>query len=175
MASTIRIKYANVGRRITAGLIDTFIFGMLYQGLEILYEKKMGTTHIFQFEVILSLIIFLAVSFLTSSVHQGTPGKILLKIKVTDLQGKRISFFCSLGRYGIYYFAFLMPTIILLSADFLVGILPIIYEIGFLHIMVLLLSIAASVLTSVGTIMTAFTKNNQALHDKIFNTLVIMR
>src|SRR3989338_4266661 len=45
------------------------------------------------------LIGLLYFSYFESSEYQGTPGKMLLNLKVTDLDGNRISFGKAIGRY----------------------------------------------------------------------------
>ena len=49
--------------------------------------------------IIAMVLQWLYFALMESSKHQGTLGKIVLKIKVTDLEGKRVSFARATGRY----------------------------------------------------------------------------
>ncbi len=138
-------KYAGFWKRFAAYLIDSVILGIVgliisaiangaydpvYMDGAVAYNPGSGMA-----TWILILVGWIYFAVMESSVKQGTLGKIALGIKVTDLNGARISFGRATGRH----FAKIISTIIIL----------------------------------IGFLMIAWTKQKQALHDKIAKCLVV--
>lgn len=113
-------QYAGFLRRFLAFWIDTFILSLgliLLQailGLEPNFGLKAKpmpplTPSLIGFNILSLTCVWLYYALLESSSWQATLGKRLLKIKVTNLHGNRISFLRATGRY----FAKFLSTLIL--------------------------------------------------------------
>lgn len=114
---------ATLNQRLAAFFIDLFIITLLF----LAFYFSVSYTPIHQLfdsddsvsEVITTLIgffIFLVLNFHLIHTRDQTIGKLLLKIKVTDLQGNSPSTANQLGiRYGIFYLISVIPT----AGDFL--------------------------------------------------------
>ncbi len=110
-------------------------------------------------------------ALMESSSYQGTVGKKLLKIKVTDLKGRKIGFGRATGRH---FSKILLPVFssILLT----IFVLNIIKWGGRLHdILTVFLMLLFVLLFSAGYIMVAFTQKKQGLHDIMAGCLVVNR
>jgi uncharacterized RDD family membrane protein YckC len=146
-----RVEYAGFWRRFFAGVIDSFILGILVRILESVFEsffdRMIGnvTTQAGFWTALagwasLYICLYIVVYWIyhagmESSRWRATLGKKALGVVVTDLAGDRISF----GRASVRYFAQLV-----------------------------------SVLTfMIGYLIQPFTQRRQALHDKIVGTLVV--
>jgi uncharacterized RDD family membrane protein YckC len=104
--ASVWVEYAGFWRRFGANFIDgilvnvvSFIAGLILGGILVATDSKMddGMTAV-------SYLIGLAIGVLyyglcESSKAQATLGKMALGVKVTDMDGKRISFGRALGRY----------------------------------------------------------------------------
>lgn len=99
-------EYAGFWLRFVAAIIDGVIFGcLLAGGIGVLMGAvmaNMAEEQMIAFNVILNIVTTL-VSFaiyaaFESSSWQGTPGKKLLRIRVTDLDGNSVSFARAFGR-----------------------------------------------------------------------------
>ena len=90
------IKYGGFWIRVLASLLDSLVLAIVEISLSIFLMQMYHQT------VAISLIMFLIqiayFTLLESSEYQGTIGKMLVGIKVTDLQGNRISVLNALGR-----------------------------------------------------------------------------
>jgi uncharacterized RDD family membrane protein YckC len=110
----VRVKpkmYAGFWRRVFAIILDNIIVGLLVFFTGFLIIKLNIRLHreniegIFQghtklFSYFLSIMVaWLYCALFESSVEQATFGKMILGIKVTDLDGNRISFWRATGRY----------------------------------------------------------------------------
>jgi uncharacterized RDD family membrane protein YckC len=136
-------EYAGFWRRAGAYLIDVILISLavsillfilqLFNLLDGLSKKEIENVEY----VIQIVIAFIYFTSMESSLLQGTYGKHMLKMKVTDGYGERISF----GRASIRHISKFLSAILLF----------------------------------IGFIMVAFTKKKQGLHDKIAETLVIMK
>jgi len=156
-------EYAGFWLRVGAALIDSLILS----GIDFIMKKLVSVKWI---DGVLWIVYGLLAIWFVSSKFQGTPGKILLKIKVIDLQGRRISFFRSVGRYCTYYLFMFLGFLCYIE----VFITAMAKNMGIIEIIILLIIIPICGLTPiVGYLMVAFTACKQGLHDKIFNTLVI--
>ncbi|MBP2650102.1 MAG: hypothetical protein H6Q74_927 [Firmicutes bacterium] len=109
------------------------------------------------------------------SIYQGTPGKILLRLKVTDLEGKRISLFRSIKRYMFYQVCFLFAYLFL----YLVNISYAEANFELIDVIIglsgVLLGIVLGIAPFIGYLMVAYTERSQGLHDKIASTLVVVQ
>jgi uncharacterized RDD family membrane protein YckC len=110
-------EYAGFWLRLAAYIIDYFVLGFVIGTMVIFVGLAMGlSTAIFydmedtanQMVVITLCIIFGIVSFaaswlyyavLESGSYQGTLGKMVINLKVTDMEGERISFARASGRF----------------------------------------------------------------------------
>jgi len=110
-------EYAGFWLRLAAYIIDYFVLGFVIGTMVIFVGLAMGlSTAIFydmedtanQMVVITLSIIFGIVSFaaswlyyavLESGSYQGTLGKMVINLKVTDIEGERISFARASGRF----------------------------------------------------------------------------
>lgn len=117
------MNYAGFFRRLGAFIIDCFVFLFLFIffGIMIGMMEEMSNNFIIRilsrdlklFSIILTWLYY---AVMESSHHQGTVGKILLKIKVVSINGDRIDFFKATLRYFARYISgfimmigFLMP------------------------------------------------------------------
>ena len=100
-------RYAGFWLRVCASLIDSTLFGALAQAFESLItefgvqppsSETVDFTTLWPLEVAL-LARLLYFVLMESSKYQGTVGKIAMGIKVTDLNGERVSIQRALGRY----------------------------------------------------------------------------
>lgn len=100
LVPNLDVTYAGLGVRTLATFSDLLILTCLMIIPEILFfsfnfhELDFNS---FRFLIIMVLWILYHVAF-DSSAYQGTPGKILLKLKVIDLYGKNLSIFRALFR-----------------------------------------------------------------------------
>lgn len=99
--------YAGFWLRVAACIIDSIIIGIpiaILQGVLGFLSKSVGASAL---SLIIGLTMFVLSAALyglygglfESSKYQATPGKMLLKIKVTDLNGNRCSFARAFARY----------------------------------------------------------------------------
>jgi uncharacterized RDD family membrane protein YckC len=91
--------YAGFGKRITALGIDyliTFVFGISIGILSLFITLPISDLTLDLILVVISAFYFI---WFESSSYQGTPGKQIVGIKVTDIEGNRISFARSFLRY----------------------------------------------------------------------------
>ena len=97
-----QVTYAFFSGRFVALMIDGIIFSIIYAILKLFFGKEMGSfIHI--------VLTWLYNALLLSSNWQATVGKRLMNIKITDMQGQRISF----SRAILRYFASWLSLIIL--------------------------------------------------------------
>lgn len=98
--------YAGFWKRLCAAAWDiTIFFGILYPlgyGLAAILDEK--SLYIATGILVLVVYLFYFV-WMESSPWQATVGKKLFKLKVTDTEGRRISFWRSLGRHLAMYFS----------------------------------------------------------------------
>lgn len=98
------LRYAGFWRRFRAFNIDIiiiYIFALIIEKIFYFFQKPIDMTYesakiyFFYIWTIGTLLYFI---IMESSSKQGTIGKIFLRIKVTDINGKRISFLRATGR-----------------------------------------------------------------------------
>ena len=104
---SLSFDYAEPIRRVAAFLIDFGIIFVGLSGLAVLLDarqslEEMDTPFYYVFQMMIPCFYYAAME---SSVKQGTLGKIVLKIKVTDLEGRPISF----GRAAVRAIPKLIP------------------------------------------------------------------
>jgi len=162
------VKYAGFWIRVVATLID----GMLLWPITWLVRHILPNGW---FDVVMWLFDAGFYIWFVSSKYQGTPGKILLKLKVTDLEGNRISILRSVKRFMFYQICILIEC----SFIYLVEISDLAASHELTDIMIGLVGVALGIIAAftiiVGYLMVAFTKRSQGLHDKIASTLVVVR
>ncbi|MEO5569913.1 MAG: RDD family protein [Bacteroidia bacterium] len=125
-------RYAGFWLRFVAFILDSVLVGVIdfiilfmFFGIHIFrihnltpHSFPFGTlAHLFPVIIISVIIKWLYFAGMESSKHQATPGKMALDVKVTDLQGNRISFAKATGRYFgkilsslIFYIGYLMAA-----------------------------------------------------------------
>lgn len=154
--------YASFGERFCAGLIDSLIMGV--------FAFVIGKiAHVSWIKEVMEILFTITIAFFISSHYQGTPGKIILGLKTTNVDGEKICFLRALGRsafYSLSYFVYISLGLMLFAVKFHDSILMAISFIGM---------IVFGVMPIVGYLMIAFSKRKQGLHDKIFNTIVIRK
>ena len=102
--------YASFWLRVAAYLIDTILLGLIFFPLGLVLGLMMGATGNNQnpelmlgvnggINVVSLVVTWLYSSLLESSSWQGTVGKKLIGLRVTDLDGRRISFGKATGRH----------------------------------------------------------------------------
>lgn len=129
-------EYAGFWLRLAAYIIDYFVLGFVIGTIVIFVGLTMGlSTAIFydmedtanQMVVITLSIIFGIVSFaaswlyyalLESGSYQGTLGKMVVNLKVTDMEGERISFARASGRF----FGKILSTFVIYIGYIMIGI-----------------------------------------------------
>lgn len=153
-----RIEYAGFWLRLAAYLVDSLIIGSIGYIL-----GKMT------FPLWVSLVLSLAYTVgFNCSKYQGTAGKIFIGIKITDLSGKRITFWRALARYcfqHMFIFFQILCQIYWWIAVITNSPLDGIFAMGLLWV--------SSLVFIIGALMIAFTARKQALHDIVCGTLVV--
>ncbi|MHB8132562.1 MAG: RDD family protein [Mobilitalea sp.] len=91
------VEYGGFWRRVLASIIDGIITGIVGGMLGFILGASMEAEG---FGNLVGLILgWLYFAFMESSIHQGTLGKMAIGMRVTDLDGNRISFARATGRY----------------------------------------------------------------------------
>jgi uncharacterized RDD family membrane protein YckC len=119
-------NYADFGERLIATIVDSIILAVLFgfSFIVLVFINASVIQSILNYTATLTIIFFIfgmPILFLgyhayfESSRHGGSPGKILLKIRVTDMRGRPITFSHSMGRNAgkflsqiIFYIGYLM-------------------------------------------------------------------
>ena len=154
--------YASFGERFCAGFIDSLIMAVI----AFIVGK---IAHVSWIKEVMEILFTITIAFFISSRYQGTPGKIILGLKTTNMDGEKIYFLRALGRsafYSLSYFAYISLGLILFATKYKDYILMAISFIGM---------IVFGVMPIVGYLIIAFSKRKQGLHDKIFGTIVIRK
>ena len=98
----VGVTFAGFGRRVGAYLIDTLVAivcGGLLGFIATLIEPSILAEGDLRFDLAMMAIAFLVTVLMESSGLQGTPGKLALGLKVTDLTGRRIGVWRATLRY----------------------------------------------------------------------------
>lgn len=104
------VGYGGFWRRLVAFLIDSILLGVVTGSLEaVLGGESRGGLQ--------TLAGWLYFALMESSRHQATLGKMALGMRVTDLEGERISFLRATGRY----FAKILSALILFIGFIMIG------------------------------------------------------
>jgi len=177
------LEYANFWLRIAATLADVVVFWAIKFVTEwVLLEKlyfldlmravaEISPLIVYTSTILLGMFPYLLIIWFNSSKYQGTPGKLLVGIKITDMNGERISFWRSLGRhYVMNLFSFLM-----LFRAFKLEVLLSGLSTLMLDIVGIIIFILCILLPVIGYLMIAFTARKQGIHDKLFGTVVVKR
>lgn len=149
---TVVVHYAGFWTRFFASILDgiiEFIISMviILPFFFLFYHTSFMDWFFILLSPILVVIYWLYESFFISSKYMATPGKMALKIKVTDMEGDQVSFLTASIRY------LFKGGLAILSIIPILGLLDIICLIGPLFI--------------------PFTAKKQALYDMIAGTIVV--
>lgn len=169
-ATSTYVKYASFFKRFIASSIDgiiLIIFNAIALGRE---PDEVATFQVGMYYILGIIINWLYFALLESSSIQGTFGKKILGIAVTDTHGNKISF----GRATARYFAKVIGVAILLAGSLLavIGQSTGGDDSPYLAVGGLLIIIGFLIFT-IGYLMALFTAEKQALHDIIARCLVI--
>lgn len=133
------VLYAGFWKRAAAASIDSLLLFIIGTGLGLLYIAVTGSDQGLEAASNIAGILFgwLYFAYMESSEAQATLGKRALGIVVTDINGKRVSFYRATGRHFS--------------------------------------KIVSSITLGFGFVMAGFTEKKQALHDKMFDCLVVVK
>jgi uncharacterized RDD family membrane protein YckC len=94
------MEYAGFWRRFAAWIIDYLVLGVAGFVVGFVWGLVAGDddSSLIVLQLVITVASFLYFAFMESSTSQATVGKMALGIKVTDLNGNRISFGRALGR-----------------------------------------------------------------------------
>ena len=94
------MEYAGFWRRFAAWIIDYLVLGVAGFVVGFVWGLVAGDddSSLIVLQLVVTVASFLYFAFMESSTSQATVGKMALGIKVTDLNGNRISFGRALGR-----------------------------------------------------------------------------
>lgn len=153
-----QVEFAGFWLRVVAFLIDSLILA----ATDFLLDKLFSSIWI---NWVLPLGYFVGFN---SSKYQGTIGKIIVGIRITDLSGNRISVIRALARYCVpnIFLVFQVLCFIYFWSSYLARSIS-------EGILALILLFFSSIGLIIGYLMTAFTVRKQALHDIVCETLVI--
>ncbi|MCA9477950.1 MAG: RDD family protein [Nanoarchaeota archaeon] len=90
-------QYAGFWLRFIAGIIDLAILSLLLSGFSVILFLLSAPDILTTFSSI--LLTWLYFALMESSIHQATVGKIAVGLKVTDMNGKMITFLKATERY----------------------------------------------------------------------------
>lgn len=144
-----QVAYAGFWLRAVAYVIDLFILAVV-----------VSITHLYDFSLLQLLLALVYFVGFNCSKFQGTPGKLMMSIKITDLNGNRITAVRSLARY-----CFPLAIMVLIEPSY-------IYDNSTIKAVTMNDGILA-LAYSIGYLMAAFTYRKQALHDIVCKTLVV--
>jgi uncharacterized RDD family membrane protein YckC len=122
VAASEDFGYAGFWKRLLAFIVDWLVLGLLLMLFGMLVSGSMEITGIYarsegMLELAGIILPWLYYAGLESSEQQATFGKLALNIKVTDLQGRRISFL----RASVRYFAKILSSMLLLIGYIMVA------------------------------------------------------
>ena len=95
------IVYAGFWRRLLAVVLDTLVLWIPVYVFRWMIDEERWNPWVFHFVDWCQMTVIWTIYYgiLESSKHQGTVGKMVLRLKVTDVEGGRISFLRACGRY----------------------------------------------------------------------------
>lgn len=179
MSDEYEVEYTGVFKRMVAYVVDTIILFIVeivigkivgYDAISSVLKAAAGKTvdaQAFRIYSIVMLIVTIAYFVLMeSSSKQGTLGKMLLGIKITDENGERISPVTALERYVIFGIFSLIGNIMSIaqgpkiSTTGGLGISTIISLIGFVYYIIILITMLSS-------------EYKQGIHDKLAKTYLV--
>jgi uncharacterized RDD family membrane protein YckC len=152
------VRYSGFWRRLCAFLLDGLLITLINAAfivvlviIEPYYDSLVvSPVVIISYSLIIVFLLFIYETIFLSSRRMATPGKQLLGIKVTDMDGNRISFSCAVLR-GIIKFGLI----------FVGGIPTVIGCLTWLNLL--------------NPFLIVFTMEKQAIHDHIAGTVVIQK
>lgn len=182
MSEGNEVEYSGVFRRILAYVIDCIILSIVgfvigkivgYDELGVVMQAasgKIASSQSFIPYSILTLIVTIAYFVLMeSSPKQGTLGKMLLGMKITDENGERMSVATASKRYAIFWIFGLITSILSIVAG---SPKPSSVAITVTTTIVTLLGCIYRIVIFI-TMLVAESKQGQGLHDKLSKTYVV--
>lgn len=172
-------NYIGFGRRLFASIIDAFVFGLI--GLAIsffLVEPLMedivmaNLNSMLAFEILLWVLMVGVVAFFIAK-YGGTPGKILLKIKIVDTCGNNLSIKNAIVRQT----TLVIPTLIYTIGQYL-AMLSFGNDSGSVYINFMLIMIVSFTLHAfylVDCLLIFANKRKRTIHDFLAGSIVIQR
>lgn len=109
VAALPEVKFAGFWRRFGAGIIDMVILAVASGILSFIFGEAM--------QFLGTIVGWLYFAFFESSNKQATLGKMVLRLQVTDIEGKKLSFWRATGRH----FAKILSILILFIGYFMIG------------------------------------------------------
>lgn len=118
-AASYKALYGGYWRRVAAAFLDLVVvmlaFTVIIMFLDLIVARLAPTLVfliidfgdvVFAIAAVVFVVLYFGYStYLNSSSWQATPGKLAMGVKVTDLEGKRISFLRSVGRFFAMFFS----------------------------------------------------------------------
>jgi uncharacterized RDD family membrane protein YckC len=152
--------YAGFWNRFAAIFFDGLVLIVPYFLLSFLAGLIGGVVGAILGALLIIALLWLYNALLNSSASQGTIGKMIIGLKVTDVEGNRISFLRATARFFATWIAPIVAGIINFIGVFL-GPLALVFV-----LLAMIVSLGAYV-------MAVFTPKRQALHDLVAGTMVV--
>ncbi|NJM61894.1 MAG: RDD family protein [Oscillatoriales cyanobacterium RU_3_3] len=164
--------YAGIGKRFVSSLIDGIILNIV--GFIIVGRSPAELTtpdiKLGMYLILITIVSWVYYAVLESSSMQGTLGKRVVGIIVTNLQGNKISFGKATGRY----FAKSIGFVFWIAAFFVAAMIPSTAQDTSLYgYLILALFIIGLLVAIIGYSMAGYTQEKQALHDIIARCYVV--
>lgn len=156
-----QLVYASFWQRLLAHLFDNFFTGALYKGITIIYSDPTA--------IVAILLISVYYAGFEGSFLQATVGKQVMKLKVTDLNGERVSYLRAFARFACMMIIPIIPAMIIMA-------IYIFYN-GYIDDMTLTLYFVLLwiIFLFIDCLFIFITPRKQSLHDMITGCLVIIR
>jgi len=180
------LKYVGLGKRLLAFLIDACIWYSLLYLLKESFLKKIYFAELMNviiIDVIISLVLFSIVTFFIVK-YGGTPGKILLKIKILRINGINLS----IGRACLRQLIYITSTIIFtLKQYYTVSIFMFVdkklnsgnftnfYDFGTYVPMLTISGFMWFVIVVADVLLILATKRKRAIHDYLAGSIVVQK
>lgn len=178
MSDDKEVEYAGVFKRIVACIVDGIVLFIIntiigkivgYSAVSSILQAASGKAIDAQAFAIYSIVVMIITiayyALMESSPTQGTLGKMLLGIKITDENGGRISIVTALERYVIFGIFGLISDVLSIvqgppKATTTIGASSILTLLSFVYLIIILITMLSS-------------EYKQGLHDKLAKTYVV--
>ncbi len=156
-----QLVYASFWQRLAAHLFDNIFTGALYKGITIIYSDPTA--------IVAILLMTAYYAGFEGSFLQATVGKQVMKLKVTDLNGERVSYLRAFARFVCMMVIPIIPAMII--------IVILIFYNGYMDDMTLTLYFILLwiMFLFIDCLFIFITPRKQALHDMITGCLVLKR